>query len=97
MKSIRRIMTCCAGALFAALAVLAAPVTALAAPIRDPFVNPATSPASGANAPTLTITGSGMAGWEVALIAVGAALLAVVVTAAVQGLRSRRSLGAVPA
>jgi hypothetical protein len=97
MKRICHTTKVCTGGLFALLAVLAAPVAAFASPIIDPGVGPATSPASGGQSPVLIVTSSGMAGWEIALIAVGAALLSVVVTAAVLGLRFRRSLGAVPA
>ena len=62
--------------IFAAVATLAGAVLALAtAPAA--FARPLPPPdccATGANAPVTLITGGGMPGWQITLIAVGAAL-----------------------
>ena len=64
--------------IFAAVATLAGAVLALAtAPAA--FARPLPPPdccATGANAPVTLITGGGMPGWQITLIAVGAALAA---------------------
>jgi hypothetical protein len=82
MTKLRRITTALAGLLVAGFGVLAAAQAAFAKPAVDP----------GPAAPTYVVTQTGMAGWQVALIAIGAALAAVALTAIVVRVRFRARL-----
>ena len=68
MKHLRRILAAVITLAGAGLALATAPA-ALARPLPPPDCC-----ATGANAPVTVITGGGMPGWQITLIAVGAAL-----------------------
>jgi hypothetical protein len=85
MTKLCRITTVSTGLLLAVLGVLAAAPAAFARPAVD------SEPA----APTYIVSQAGMTGWQVALIAIGAALAAVALTAFVVRVRFRTRLQSV--
>jgi hypothetical protein len=86
MSKLRSITTVLTGILLALSAVLAAAPAAFAMPVVPPEGDAAP------NTPTYIVTQSGMAGWQVALIAIGAALAAVALTTMVVHVRFRTRL-----
>jgi hypothetical protein len=84
MNYIRHNTAVIVGILVAVLGLFAAPSAAFAMVLRPTMDSgPVTSP---------VVAHSGMAGWEITLIAVGAALFAATVTAVAQQLRYRGTL-----
>jgi hypothetical protein len=87
MTKLCRISTVSTGLLLAVLGVLAAAPAA--------FAKPAVDSGPAAPAPTYIVSQAGMTGWQVALIAIGAALAAVALTAIVVRVRFRTHLQSV--
>jgi hypothetical protein len=79
MTKLRRIAIVIVGLLLALPGVLAAAPAA--------FAMRALPPDAGPNTPTYIVTQSGMSGWQVALVAIGAALAAAVLTAIIVRVR----------
>ena len=85
--------------IFAAAITLAGTVLALAtapAALAKPLPPPDCC-TSGANAPVTVITGGGMPGWQIALIAVGAALAAAALAVLLDRARAARKVHATTA
>jgi hypothetical protein len=89
VKHLRRTFTVIAGALVTVLGL--ATVAPAAFPMR--VIPP--EGASGPTPPSLVVTHAGMAGWQIALIAIGAAVVAAALTAI--ALRARLRPGPTPA
>jgi hypothetical protein len=87
MNKLRSITTVLTGTLLALSAALAAAPAAFA--MRVPPPQDAPGPAA---TPTYIVTRAGMAGWQIALIAIGAALAAVALTIVVIHVRFRTRL-----
>jgi hypothetical protein len=86
MSKLRSITTVLTGILLALSAALAAAPAAFAMRVLPPEGD------AGPNTPTYIVTRTGMAGWQVALIAIGAALAAVALTTVIVHARSRTRL-----
>jgi hypothetical protein len=86
MSKLRRLTTVLTGLLLAVIGVLAAAPTAFAMRVVPPEGD------SGPAAPTYIVTQTGMTGWQVALIAICAALAAVALTTIVVLVRFRTRL-----
>jgi len=84
IRIVRRLSCLVAGLTCVALSSAVAIPTALASPLPPP------GGASGANPPVPPHVTSGMLGWQIALIAVGAAVLATILTALVGRARTGR-------
>lgn len=87
MNKLRSITTVLTGTLLALSAALAAAPAAFAMRVDPPQGDPGP-----AGAPTYIVTQAGMAGWQIAIIAVGAALAAVALTIMVIHFRLRTRL-----
>ena len=87
MSKLRSITTVITGILLALSAALAAAPAAFAMRVVPPEGDP--GPAA---TPTYIVTHAGMAGWQIALIAIGAALAAVALTTIVVHVRLRTRL-----
>jgi hypothetical protein len=86
MTKLRRTAVVLLGLLLAVSGVIAG------APAAFAVLNPPPTGDAGASAPTYIVTRSGMSGWQVALIAVGAALAAALLTVVIVRLRFRTRL-----
>jgi hypothetical protein len=89
IHKLARLLAAAAGALL----VLAAASPAMAATARVPHYPP-TAPPAQAPAPIHALTASGMPGWQIVLIAVGAAVLAAVLAVAADRVRASRRIAA---
>ena len=87
MRKVRSITTVLTGILLALSTVLAAAPAAFAMRLPPPDGDP--GPAA---TPTYIVTQAGMAGWQIVLIAIGAALAAVALTITVVHVRFRTRL-----
>jgi hypothetical protein len=86
MPKLRRTAAAVVGLLLALSGVLVAADTAFAMPVLPPDGD------AGSTTPTYIVTHSGMSGWQVALVAIGAALAAALLTAMIVRLRLRTRL-----
>jgi hypothetical protein len=86
VKNLRRTATVIVGLILAILGIIAAAPAAFAMRVAPPEGDP------GPYTPTVIVTHPGMTGWQVALIAIGAALAAAVLATIVVRMRFRPAL-----
>ena len=90
IRHIRRIAGVLAGLAFAWLGLAAAAPAAFAMIVPGPGGSGSVAPAPPARARTHTLVVGGMPGWQIALIAIGAALLAAVLSVLADRARAAR-------